>query len=236
MKLSIIIPVYNEEKTIKQIIDRVRNVKLPNGIKKEIIVIDDGSIDNSKFKIKNLKFGDIKKVFHERNLGKGAAIRSGLKLATGDFIIIQDADLEYDPTYYSLLLKPILENQARIVYGTRLINYPLKLWGEDKTVLPTHLIANRLLTGLTNLLYRSNLTDMETCYKVFKTSCLKGINLNSNKFDFEPEITAKFLKKGFRIFEIPIKVKPRSYRQGKKISWIDGLKAVFALFKFRFSD
>lgn len=234
MKLSIIIPVFNEEKTVSEILRRVSSVKLPISVKKEIIVVDDGSSDNSKLKVQSSKFKDIKKIFHEKNLGKGAAIRSGLKVAIGDIIIIQDADLEYDPNYYPLLLKPILENQVDIVYGTRLIDYPLKLWGEDKTILPTHLIGNRFLTWLTNFLYNSNLTDMETCYKVFRTNCLKGINFRSNGFDFEPEITAKFLKKGYKIFEVPIKVIPRTHEEGKKISWIDGFMAVFLLLKYRF--
>lgn len=230
MILSIIIPVFNEGKTISEILKRVFLVKLPAGLKKEIIVVDDGS----KSKVQDLK--GIKLLSHSRNLGKGAAIRTGLKVATGELIIIQDGDLEYDPSYYPALLKPILEKKAKIVYGTRLINYPLKLWGKDKTILPTHLIANKFLTGLTNLLYGSRLTDMETCYKVFRRSCLKGIKLVSNGFGFEPEITAKFLKKGIIIAEIPIKVKPRTREEGKKINWIDGFKTVFVLLKYRFSN
>lgn len=234
MILSIIIPVYNEEKTVNEILRKVYSVKLPLSIKKEIIVIDDGSTDSSKSEIKKIK--NIKFFSHDKNLGKGAAIRTGLNKATGDIIIIQDGDLEYDPSYYPVLLKPILEKTAKIVYGTRLINYPLKLWGKNKTILPTHLIANKFLTGLTNFLYNSNLTDMETCYKIFKVDCFKGIKLISNGFGFEPEITAKFLKKGFKIVEIPIKVKPRTHQEGKKINWRDGFKAVFALLKFRFYD
>lgn len=234
MILSIIIPVFNEEKTVDEILRKVYAVKLPYSIKKEIIVIDDGSNDSSKFKVQNLK--GVKLISHSKNLGKGAAIRTGLKLAKGEVIIIQDADLEYDPNYYPLLLKPILENRADIVYGTRLINYPLKFWGKDKTILPTHLIANRFLTGLTNLLYDSNITDMETCYKVFRADALLGIKLKSSGFGFEPEITAKFLKKGFKIFEVPIRVKPRTHKEGKKINWTDGFKAVFVLLKFRFYD
>lgn len=236
MILSIIIPVFNEENTISKILNKVSQVRLPNGIKKEIIVVDDGSEDSSKLKVKSLKSKRIKLLSHPKNLGKGAAIKTGLKQATGNIVIIQDADLEYDPSYYPNLLKPILENRADIVYGTRLINYPLKLWGKDKTVLPTHLIANRFLTGLTNLLYGSNLTDMETGYKVFRTDCLKGIVLTSNDFGFEPEITAKFLKRGFKIIEIPIRVKLRTHKQGKKIDWRDGFKAIYSLFKFRLSD
>mgnify|MGYP001561964030 FL=1 len=244
MILSIIIPIFNEEKTVNEILRKVYSVKLPLSIKKEIIVIDDGSTDSSKFKVRavakaamarrrqNLNW--IKFISHSKNLGKGAAVRTGLKVATGELIIIQDGDLEYDPSYYPVLLKPILEKKAKIVYGTRLINYPLKLWGENKTILPTHLIANKFLTGITNLLYGSSLTDMETCYKVFRASCLNGIKLKSSGFGFEPEITAKFLKKGIKIIEVPIKVKPRTHKEGKKITWIDGFKAVFVLLKYRF--
>lgn len=234
--LSIIIPVYNEEKTVGILLQRVFKVSLPNQIKKEIIVVEDGSTDSSKFKIQNSKLKKIKIIFHKKNLGKGAAVRSGLKIATGDYIVIQDADLEYDPTYYPLLLKPILENQESIVYGTRLTNYPLKLWGKDKTVLPTHLIANRFLTGLTNLIYGSSLTDIETCYKVFKADCIKGITLVSKGFEFEPEITAKFLKKGYKIFEVPINVTPRTYQEGKKIGLWDGIVAIWAILKYKFVD
>lgn len=228
MILSIIIPVFNEEKTISEILKRVFLVKLPAGLKKEIIVVDDGS----KFKVQNLK--GIKLLSHSKNLGKGAAIRTGLKVATGELIIIQDGDLEYDPSYYPLLLKPILDRKADIVYGTRLIDYPLRLWGREKTILPLHLIANKFLTRLTNFLYNSNISDMETCYKLFKASCLEGIKLESGGFNFEPEITAKFLKKGFKIVEIPIKVEPRTHEEGKKINWRDGFKAVFVLLKYRF--
>lgn len=239
MKLSIIIPVFNEEKTIGKILKKVEVVKLP--LEKEIIVVDDGSTDSSKSEIKKisrafLRIKNIKFFSHDENLGKGAAVRTGINRATGDIIIIQDGDLEYDPSYYPLLLKPIIEKRADIVYGTRLVNYPLRLWGKDKTILPTHLIANKVLSGLTNLLYGSSLTDMETCYKVFRASCLNGVKLESNGFEFEPEITAKFLKKGCKIIEIPIKVKPRTRKEGKKISWKDGLLAVVALLKFRFSN
>ncbi len=231
MKLSIIIPVYNEEKTVEEILKRVLAVKLPLKIEKEIIVVDDGSSDNTPVIIN--KFTGVKKIFHQNNLGKGSAIKTGLKVATGEVIVIQDGDLEYDPLYYPLLLKPILDKKADVVYGTRLINYPLRLWGENKTILPLHLVANRFLTVLTNILYGSNLTDMETCYKVFRRSCISGVELISSGFAFEPEITAKFLKKGLKIIEVPIKVKPRTHKEGKKISWFDGLEAVFTLFRYR---
>src|SRR3989338_844468 len=188
MILSIIVPIFNEEKTVEEILRRITRVKLPNPLKKEIIVVDDGSNDNSKFKIQNSKLNKtVKFRSHKSNLGKGVAVRTGLNHATGDIIIIQDGDLEYDPSYYPTLLAPILENLTDIVYGTRFASYPLKLWGQDKTILPLHLVANKILTTLTNLLYNAKLTDMETCYKVFKKDCLKGIRLKSNGFNFEPE-------------------------------------------------
>lgn len=232
MKLSIIIPVYNEERTIKQLLNKAAVVKLPGLIEKEIIVISDGSTDATDRILsaeKNIKF-----LRHEKNKGKGAAVKTGLKYATGDFIIIQDADLEYNPSDYSKLLKPILEDKAGVVYGSRLVNYPLKLWGKNKTVLPTHLIANKFLTFLTNLLYKSSLTDMETGYKIFKREILQNISLKSSGFEFEPEITAKILKSGIHIVEVPVKVVPRTYAEGKKIGLIDGFFAVWTLIKYRF--
>lgn len=234
MILSIIIPVFNEKKTIKEILKRVLSVKLPPLVKKEIIVIDDGSTDRTGVEIRSTK--GIKKIFHKKNLGKGVAVRNGLKSASGDIIIIQDADLEYDPNYYPTLLKPILENNAKVVYGTRLINYPLRLWGQQKTILPSHLIANKLLTVLINILYGTKLTDMETCYKVFKKEVLKDISLTSEKFDIEPEITIKFIKAGFHIVEVPIKVNPRTYQEGKKIGFIDGIEAIWTILKYRFTN
>lgn len=236
MKLSILIPVYDEEKTINYVIDKVNSLHLPKRVKKEIIVVDDASEDLTFKKINHwLKKGVII-IRHDKNQGKGAAIRTGLSKSTGELFIIQDADLEYNPQDYSKLLEPILQNRASVVYGTRLMNYPLNLWGKNKTVLPTHLIANKFLTLLTNLLFNSNLTDMETGYKVFKKKALKGINLRANKFDFEAEITAKILKKGIRIVEIPIITKPRTYEEGKKIGWKDGISAIWTLIKYRFVD
>lgn len=236
MTLSIIIPVYNEEKTIADILEKVNKVKLPNFLKKEIIVVDDGSFDQTPKRLSNTKKIKFKHIRHNKNLGKGAAIKTGLKEAKGDLIIIQDADLEYNPEEYMKLLEPILKKGAKVVYGTRLINYPLKFWGENKTVLPVHLIANKFLTTLTNLLYGSKITDMETGYKLFTREILKKISLKSNRFDFEPEITAKVLKLNIPIVEVPIKANPRTYEEGKKIGWWDGLIAVWILIKYKFTS
>ena len=190
MKLSIIIPTYNEEKTILQILDKIKKVNLDD-IAKEIIIVDDCSTDKTKEIISNLK--DIKKIYHDKNLGKGAAIRSGLKQVTGDLIIIQDADLEYNPEDYKILLKPILENKTKVVYGSRFLNN--KLFEKKHLLLPSHYIGNKILSFLTGLLYRHKITDMETCYKLIKREVLDNLNLNSNRFDIEPEITEKILKK-----------------------------------------
>ena len=237
MKLSIIIPVYNEEQTTKELLGRVIKVRLPKLIKKEIIIIDDGSTDSSSSEIRSATSADeirnLKIFSHAKNLGKGAAIQTGLSYATGDLIIIQDADLEYDPNDYTRLLEPILNKRAKIVYGSRLITYPLRFWGSNKTVLPMNLIANKILVFLTNLLYGSNLTDMETCYKLFPKDILKRIDIKSRGFDFEPEITAKILKNGLNIYEVPITTIPRTYKEGKKITWKDGFIAIWTLFKYR---
>lgn len=235
MKLSIIVPVFNEEKTISQILNKIHQTKLPKNLTKEIIVVDDGSSDQTA-KILQKVQGFFKYTRHNKNLGKGAAVKTGLQKATGEIFIIQDADLEYNPNDYSSLISPILEGKAEVVYGTRLLDYPLNLWGNKKTVLPVHLIANRFLTMLTNILYGSHLTDMETGYKVFKKNILDSINIKAKKFDFEPEVTAKVLKQGIKILEIPIKTTPRTYQEGKKIGWRDGLVAIWTLIKYRFTD
>ena len=234
MKLSIIIPAFNEQSSVAQILSKVNEVKLPNA-DKEIIVVNDGSSDNTDkiLTAQKIKFKYLK---HKKNLGKGAAIRTGIKVATGNIVLIQDADLEYNPQDYLKLLEPILENKVSVVYGTRLANYPLKFWGKDKTVLPTHLLANKFLTLLTNLLYSSKLTDMETGYKVFKKEVLDSISIKSNKFDFEAEVTIRILKKNIKILEIPIITQPRGYNEGKKIGWKDGVSAVWTLIKYKFTN
>lgn len=234
MKLSIIVPVYNEEKTVKEILNKVKKVRLPKPLVKEIIVIDDGSQDKTPDILKNIS--GIEVINHETNRGKGAAVRTGIETAKGDIILIQDADLEYNPSDYPRLLKPILEGKAEVVYGSRLKNYPLKIIGKRKTPLIAHYLGNKLLTFITNLLYGNGLTDMETCYKVFTKEVLKPIKLNANKFDFEPEITAKVFKAGYKICEVPIKVRPRGYEEGKKITWRDGIGAAWTLIKYKFID
>lgn len=230
MKLSVIIPVFNEEKTISQLLKKVKDIEL-SGIEKEIIVVDDGSTDSTSQIIQKENLKDLKYLKHEINKGKGAAIKTGIAASFGELVLIQDADLEYDPIHYAALLKPILEGEAKVVYGTRLINYPL-----IKAVLPSHLLANRFLTFLTNILYDGNLTDMETGYKLFKSEIIKKIQIKSNRFDFEPEITLKLLKLKIPIVEVPIEPKPRTYKEGKKITWIDGIIAVWVLFKYKFTN
>ena len=206
-------------------------------IDKELIIINDGSTDATGDKVGNIvkkhSESTIKILSHPKNLGKGAAIRTGLKYATGDAIIIQDADLEYDPNDYYRLIEPILKGETEVVFGSRLKGMKLKLFGKDATPLPSHYFANKFLSFLTNLLYGSNLTDMETCYKLLSKKVYSKLKLESNRFDIEPEITAKILKAGFRIKEIPITTKPRSYKEGKKIGWKDGLFAILTLMKYR---
>ena len=229
MKLSIIIPVYNEEKFIQDIIERVKNSNTGK-IKKEIIIVDDCSSDNTRKILKkkiNKKVDKI--IYHEHNQGKGAALRTGIKEATGDVVIIQDADFEYDPNDYLKVVTPIFENKAEVVYGSRFLNKKFK--GYKKNI-----IANKFLTFLSNLFSHQKITDMETCYKAFKREFIQGITIKSNRFDFEPEITAKVIKKKARLKEVPISYFGRGHEEGKKINWKDGVHAILALIKFRFSD
>lgn len=234
--LSIVIPVYNEEKTIGQILKALIALKIPN-VKKEIIVVDDGSKDESKKIIQRVQASskNITFIEHKKNQGKGAAVQTGLKAAKGDFMMIQDADLEYDPNDIPRLLKPILDGKHKVVYGTRLRRWP-NFQKEERTFrFLLHYLGNRMLSLITTILYGSVVTDMETCYKLFAKNAFKGIKLNSRSFDFEPEITAKFLKKGFKIHEIDIVTNPRGYEEGKKLNTIrDGVKALWTLIKYRF--
>lgn len=232
MKVSIIIPVYNEEKTIKQILELVMKAGLPQNYQKEIIVVDDCSTDLTSKSLNEWR-NKIMLIRHEQNRGKGAAIRSGLAQASGDLILIQDADLEYDPGDYVRLINEFGKSNGA-VYGSRLKEFRVKWSGRERTPLLTHLAANKLLTGLTNWLYQADLTDMETCYKLVDRKLMLSLDLVSDRFEIEPEITAKLLKRKIIIKEIPIKVTPRSYKEGKKINWRDGIKALWTLVKFRF--
>lgn len=225
MKLSVIIPTYNEEKTVKEVVERV----LKLDIDLEVIVVDDGSNDKTKEKLAEIKDKKVKVLRHKRNKGKGRAIRTGIKKAKGEYVIIQDADFEYDPEDILKLLAPVKKGKAEVVYGSRFT-------GERRNMFFWHFVGNRFLTLLTNILYNTTISDMETGYKLIKTSIIKGIKLNCQKFEFEPEITAKILKKGIRIYEVPISYSGREYEEGKKITWRDGFPAMFALIKYRFID
>lgn len=231
MKLSIVIPVYNEEATISQIVDAVRLVDLP--LEKEIILINDCSRDKTGECIEQLKKADPSLVIahHEVNQGKGAALRTGFGLASGDIVLIQDADLEYTPRDYPALLAPILEGYADVVFGSRFAG-----GGAHRVHLFWHMIGNKLLTLLSNMMTNLNLTDMEVCYKVFRAEVLKKIQIKENRFGFEVEITAKVAKQRCRIYEVPINYHGRAYDEGKKITWKDGFSALRCIVKYRFSD
>jgi glycosyltransferase involved in cell wall biosynthesis len=228
MTLSVVMPVYNERATIGTILDHVQS----SGLANEIIVVDDASSDGTRELLAEMARSHprLKLVLHESNRGKGAALRTGLAAATGDLILVQDADLEYDPRDYPSLLQPIQDGRADVVFGSRFLG------GPRRTTMFWHMVANQLLTLTTNILYNSILTDMETGYKLFKREVIQGIPLRSNRFDIEPEITAKLLKRKIRIFEVPISFNPREYSEGKKIRLRDAFSAVWALLRYRIAD
>jgi glycosyltransferase involved in cell wall biosynthesis len=227
MKISIVIPVFNEANTILKLLDRVMAVELPN---REIIVVDDGSWDGTGEKLKALSESanpSVKIVFHEENKGKGASLRSGFAVAEGDIIIIQDADLEYKPSEYTKLLTPIIEGNADVVYGSR-----FKGEGPHRVLFFWHYVGNKFLTLLSNMITDLNLTDMETCYKVFKKEILSKFQLIENRFGFEPEFTAKIAKHDLSIYEVGISYAGRTYKEGKKIGWKDGVRAIWCILKY----
>jgi glycosyltransferase involved in cell wall biosynthesis len=227
MKLSVIIPAYNEIDTIEEILSRVQDT----GIPEEILVVDDGSVDGTRDLLKKLDGrGPIKVILRERNEGKGAAVVTGIQHASGDYILIQDADLEYDPRDYPDLLKPVEEGLADVVYGSRFLGAPRRV------TMFWHMVANKLLTFITNILYDTILTDMETGYKLFPRELVLDMKIHARRFDFEPEFTAKILKRKVRIFEVPIRFNPRDYSEGKKIKLKDAFEAVWTLLKYRFVD
>ena len=223
MKLSVVVPVFNEKDTIEEVYNRIRAVD----IEKEIILVDDCSTDGTKEIISGLAANDTKILFHDKNMGKGAALRTGFRKATGDLLVIQDADLEYDPSEYPKLVRPILEGRADVVYGSRFAG------GEARRVLFFwHMIGNKFLTLLSNMFTNLNLTDMETCYKLFTRDIYTKINIEENRFGFEPEITAKIRKLNVRIYEVGISYSGRSYSEGKKVGWQDGFSALRCILKY----
>jgi glycosyltransferase involved in cell wall biosynthesis len=223
------VPVYNERNTLVEILRRMRAVELPDGVEREIIIVDDGSDDGTRDVLKQLSDSTVRVVMHDMNQGKGAAVRTGLETATGDYVLIQDADLEYDPEDWPRLMHPVLRGRARVVYGSRFT-------GERRNMLFLHWIGNRFLSLVTNVLYNTTLSDMETCYKLVDKQLFDGMRLQADAFDIEPEITAKILKQGVRIYEVPISYAGREFDEGKKITWRDGFAALWTLVKYRFRD
>ena len=231
MKLSIVIPVYNEAATILEIIDLVSSINV--GLDKELVLVDDCSSDGTRDVLKKAAANhpEWRVLFHEVNRGKGAALRTGFAAATGDFVLIQDADLEYDPREYPILLRPLLENRADVVFGSR-----FQGGGPHRVCFFWHYLGNKFLTTLSNMMTNLNLTDMEVCYKVFRREILQKLTLKEDRFGFEVEITAKVARAKCRIYEVPISYYGRSYEEGKKITWKDGFKALWCIFKYRLTD
>lgn len=250
MKLSVLIPCFNERDTIREIVEQVLAVDLtlhvregrsrapdsPHGaaelaIDKEIVIVDDGSTDGTRALLPELAgLPGVSVHCHDRNRGKGAAVRTAIEHAAGDILLVQDADLEYDPREYPALLQPIVEGRSQVVYGSRFLG------GPRKAMFFTHMLGNKLLTLLTNILFDTILSDMETCYKVFTREAARDLRLRSPGWGFDPEITAKILKRGFRIYEVPISYNGREYHEGKKVSWHDGLTVAWTLLRYRFTD
>jgi glycosyltransferase involved in cell wall biosynthesis len=242
MKLSVVMPVYNEVKTVAEILQRVRAVRLDVSVgygpedgtvvqfEREIVIVDDGSSDGTRDILDGLRDQpDLVIVYHEQNLGKGSAVRTGLEHASGDVMLVQDADLEYDPRDYVALLQPIVEGRSKVVYGSRFRG------GPTRAMFFWHMIGNRFLTLVTNVLYNTILTDMETCYKVFTREVAEQLDLRAAGWGFDPEITVQILKRGYRIYEVPISYAGREFEEGKKISWRDGLTVLWTLVKYRFT-
>ena len=226
-KLSVIVPVFDERNTVVEIVRRMRAVELPLDL--EIVIVDDGSTDGTRDVLRQLADSTVRVINHDVNRGKGSAIRTGLEHVTGDLVLVQDADLEYDPEDWPKLLSPILRGKARVVYGSRFT-------GERRNMLFLHWVGNRFLSLVTNVLYNTTLSDMETCYKLFDRALLDGITLRAQRFEFEPEVTAKILRQGIRIYEVPISYTGREFDEGKKITWRDGFAALGTLVKYRFKD